>query len=63
MKAAPPRDQWVKVQQLLVEQNEWTMDGDLGLHDAVEVRLRAAVQRLIVSVVGNYKGGKTRPRN
>jgi adenylate kinase family enzyme len=37
-----PRDQWVKVQQRLVEENAWIMDGDLGPYDAVEVRLRAA---------------------
>lgn len=37
-----PRDQWVKIQQMLVEANGWIMDGDLGPYDAVEVRLRAA---------------------
>ena len=37
-----PRDQWVKIQQMLVEENGWIMDGDLGPYDAVEVRLRAA---------------------
>jgi adenylate kinase family enzyme len=37
-----PRDQWVKIQQTLVEENGWIMDGDLGPYDAVEVRLRAA---------------------
>lgn len=37
-----PRDQWVKIQQMLVEANAWIMDGDLGAYDAVEVRLRAA---------------------
>ena len=25
-----PRDQWVKIQQMLVEENGWIMDGDLG---------------------------------
>lgn len=39
---ATPRDEWVKIQRTLVEQNEWILDGDLGPHDAVEVRLRAA---------------------
>jgi len=37
-----PRDEWVAVQQRLVEKNEWILDGDLGPYDAVEVRLRAA---------------------
>lgn len=40
--AAMPRDQWVAVQQKLVAENEWILDGDLGPYDAVEVRLRAA---------------------
>jgi adenylate kinase family enzyme len=39
---ATPRDQWVEVQQRLVEEDRWIMDGDLGSHDDVEVRLRAA---------------------
>jgi adenylate kinase family enzyme len=37
-----PRDQWGKIQQMLVEENAWIMDGDLGPLDAVEVRLRTA---------------------
>jgi len=40
--AATPQDQWVKLQQSLVSENEWIMDGDLGPDDAIEVRLRAA---------------------
>jgi adenylate kinase family enzyme len=40
--APTPREQWVKIQQTLVEENGWIMDGDLGAYDAVEVRLRAA---------------------
>jgi adenylate kinase family enzyme len=39
---ATPRDQWVVVQERLVAGDGWIMDGDLGPHDAVEVRLRAA---------------------
>jgi adenylate kinase family enzyme len=39
---APSRDEWVKVQQRLVDLNEWILDGDLGQYDAIEVRLRAA---------------------
>ena len=37
-----PRGQWVTLQQKLVGENEWIMDGDLGPYDAIEVRLRAA---------------------
>src|SRR3982074_3766449 len=37
-----PRDQWVELQQSLVEEERWIMDGDLGPHDAIEVRLRVA---------------------
>src|SRR5712692_7323271 len=40
--AATPRDQWVVVQERLVAEEGWIMDGDLGPYDAVEVRLRAA---------------------
>jgi nicotinamide riboside kinase len=40
--AATPHDQWVELQQSLVSENEWVMDGDLGPYDAIEVRLRAA---------------------
>jgi adenylate kinase family enzyme len=39
---ATPRDEWLAVQQILVDEGEWIMDGDLGPYDAVEVRLRAA---------------------
>src|SRR5262245_5650846 len=41
-RAATPRDQWVEIQQGLVAENEWIMDGDLGPYDAIEVRLQAA---------------------
>lgn len=37
-----PRDEWVAIQQRLVEKNEWILVGDLGPYDAVEVRLRVA---------------------
>jgi adenylate kinase family enzyme len=37
-----PRDQWVQMQQALIQEPGWIMDGDLGPYDAVEVRLRAA---------------------
>src|SRR5215467_6910124 len=40
--AATPRDQWIKLQERLVEENGWIIDGDLGPYDAVEVRLKAA---------------------
>jgi adenylate kinase family enzyme len=39
---AMPRDQWVTVQEQLVQKDAWIMDGDLGPYDAVEVRLHAA---------------------
>jgi len=39
---ATPRDQWVVVQERLVAEERWIMDGDLGPYDAVEIRLRAA---------------------
>ncbi len=39
---ATPREQWVVMQEKLVAGDRWIMDGDLGPHDAVEVRLRAA---------------------
>src|SRR5215469_6021882 len=40
--AAMPRDEWIKLQERLVEGNGWILDGDLGPYDDVEVRLRAA---------------------
>src|SRR4030088_1047113 len=40
--AATPRDQWVVVQERLVAEEGWIMDGDLGRSVVVEVRLRAA---------------------
>jgi hypothetical protein len=39
---ATPRDQWVVIQEKLVAEEKWIMDGDLGPYDAVEIRLRAA---------------------
>jgi nicotinamide riboside kinase len=40
--AAKRRDQWVAIQERLVAEERWIMDGDLGPYDAVEIRLRAA---------------------
>jgi adenylate kinase family enzyme len=37
-----PRDEWIHLQQKLVHQEKWIMDGDLGPYDAVEERLLAA---------------------
>src|SRR6266853_4412592 len=37
-----PRDKWVQLQQKLIREEKWIMDGDLGPYDAVEVRLRVA---------------------
>ena len=39
---ATPRDCWVVVQERLVAEEGWIMDGDLGPYDVVEIRLRAA---------------------
>jgi adenylate kinase family enzyme len=39
---ATPSDEWVLVQEKLVAENAWIMDGDLGPYDVVDVRLRAA---------------------
>src|SRR5450755_1453243 len=40
---AMPHDQWIAIQrQILAENNEWIIDGDLGPYDVIEVRLRAA---------------------
>ena len=39
---ATPRDQWVVLQEKLVTEDRWIMDGDLGPYDSVEIRLRAA---------------------
>ena len=39
---ATPRDHWVAIQERLVAEEEWIMDGDLGPYDVVEFRLRAA---------------------
>ena len=39
---ATPRDRWAVVQEKLVAEDRWIMDGDLGPYDVIEVRLRAA---------------------
>jgi adenylate kinase family enzyme len=39
---ATPRDEWVRVQEEIVKEDRWIIDGDLGPWDAVEGRLRAA---------------------
>jgi adenylate kinase family enzyme len=39
---ATPPDEWIATQKLLVANEKWIMDGDLGQNDAVETRLRAA---------------------
>ena len=35
-----PRDEWIHLQQKLVHEEKWIMDGDLGPYDALEERLR-----------------------
>lgn len=37
-----PRNEWIHLQQKLVHEEKWIMDGDLGPYDAVEERLLAA---------------------
>jgi adenylate kinase family enzyme len=39
---AARRDHCVAIQERLVAEEEWIMDGDLGPYDVVEIRLRAA---------------------
>src|ERR1700734_3295546 len=36
------RERWVAIQEEIVAEDRWIIDGDLGRYDAVEVRLRAA---------------------
>jgi adenylate kinase family enzyme len=40
--AATPPGQWAAIQRELASQESWIMDGDLGPHDVIEVRLKAA---------------------
>ena len=40
--AATPPDRWAAIQRELVRHESWIMDGDLGLHDVLDVRLQAA---------------------
>ena len=37
-----PRDRWIAIQERLVAEEGWIMDGDLGPYDVLEIRLRAA---------------------
>lgn len=39
---ATPRDHWTAIQERLVAEERWIMDGDLGPYDVVEIRFRAA---------------------
>ena len=39
---ATPKKEWVEIQQKLVAQDRWILDGDLGPYDDVEPRLRTA---------------------
>ena len=36
------RTEWIALQEQLAQKDRWILDGDLGPHDVVEVRLRAA---------------------
>jgi adenylate kinase family enzyme len=40
--APTPRAEWTALQEQLAQEDSWILDGDLGPHDIVEVRLRAA---------------------
>jgi nicotinamide riboside kinase len=40
--AATPRDQWAAIQRQIAARESWIMDGDLGPHDILDVRMRAA---------------------
>jgi adenylate kinase family enzyme len=40
--APTPREEWVKIQEVLTAEDRWILDGDLGSYDALEVRLQAA---------------------
>jgi adenylate kinase family enzyme len=37
-----PPDQWIALQQSLIQKERWIVDGDLGPYDALDDRLRAA---------------------
>lgn len=39
---ATPGEQWIVIQEKIVAEGRWIIEGDLGKYDAVEVRLRAA---------------------
>jgi hypothetical protein len=45
-----PIDEWRRIQDALIEQPAWIMDGDLGPYDALEVRLRAADTVIFLNV-------------
>ena len=40
--APTQRVEWIALQEQLAQKGSWILDGDLGPHDVVEVRLRAA---------------------
>jgi adenylate kinase family enzyme len=40
--APPLQAEWAALQEQLTQKDSWILDGDLGPHDVVEVRLRAA---------------------
>ena len=45
---ATPGEHWAAIQDELVRQDEWVLDGDLGPYDVVDVRLRAADTVLVL---------------
>ena len=49
--APTPPAEWTELQERLVQKDRWILDGDLGPHDAVEVRLRAADTIILLDFV------------
>src|SRR5438309_6980279 len=61
---ATPRDQWVAIQQKLVKEESWIIEGDLGPDDVVDVRIcarsaRAATLLARMSRDARMAGGPT----
>ena len=48
--AVTPRDQWAALQRELVQESTWIMDGDLGPHDVLDIRLEAADTVILVDL-------------
>jgi hypothetical protein len=57
---ATPRDQWMEVQQRLVEEDRWNMDGDLGPYLGSP---RSCPRQVIITVRLSLLQHTLRPRN